>query len=121
MPSSCWPCFCCRDAATSRCQTRRCRRRAWIPATPTSSPSIRKMFSRITHLKISSFRWVHSLKGWGWLTGVRFQDGGHPQIYAVLVRDGKILDGHYAVQTDACDTQTYVMFDAMRAARHSKP
>ena len=72
-------------------------------------------------MKISAFRWVHSLKGWGWLTCVRFQDRGHPQIYAVLVRDGKILDGHYAVQTDACDTQTYVMFDAMRAARHSKP
>jgi hypothetical protein len=67
--------------------------------------------------EISAFRWVHSLKGWGWLTCVRFQDRGHPRIYAVLVRDGKVLDGHYAVQTDACDTQTYVMFDAMRAAR----
>jgi len=76
------------------------------------------MFSRITHLKISAFRWVHSLKGWGWLTCVRFQDRGHPQIYAVLVRDGKILDGHYAVQTHACDTQTlcYVRCDAGGAA-----
>jgi hypothetical protein len=67
--------------------------------------------------EISAFRWVHSVKGWGWLTCVRFQDRGHQRIYAVLMRDGKVLDGHYAVQTDACDAQTYVMFEAMRAGR----
>ncbi len=67
--------------------------------------------------EISAFRWVHSLKGWSWLTCVRFQDRGHPRIYAVFVRDGRVVDGRYAVQTDACDTQTYVLFEAMRAVR----
>lgn len=67
--------------------------------------------------EISAFRWVHSLKGWSWLTCVRFQDRGHPRTYAVFVRDGKVVDGRYAVQTDACDTQTYVLFEAMRTAR----
>ena len=67
--------------------------------------------------EISAFRWVHSLKGWSWLACVRFQDRGHPRLYSVFVRDGKVIDGRYAVQTDTCDTQTYVLFEAMRTGR----
>jgi hypothetical protein len=67
--------------------------------------------------EISAFRWVHSLKGWSWLACVRFQDRGHPRLYSVFVRDGKVTDGRYAVQTDACDSQSYVLFDAMRTGR----
>lgn len=67
--------------------------------------------------EISPFRWVHSLKGWSWLACVRFQDRGHPRIYAVFVKDGQALYSRYAVQTDACDAETYVLFDAMRGGR----
>jgi hypothetical protein len=66
--------------------------------------------------EISPFRWVHSLKGWAWLTCVRFQDQGHPRVYAVFLKDGRIVDTRYAVVTDACDAQTYALFDAMRGA-----
>jgi hypothetical protein len=69
--------------------------------------------------EISPFRWVHSLKGWAWLTCVRFQDQGHPRVYAVFLKDGRIVDGRYAVVTDACDEQTYAAFDAMRGASRS--
>jgi len=66
--------------------------------------------------EISPFRWVHSLKGWAWLTCVRFQDQGHPRVYSVFLKDGRVVDGRYAVVTDACDEQTYALFDAMRGA-----
>jgi hypothetical protein len=62
---------------------------------------------------ISAFRWVHSFKGWAWMTCVRFEDNGHPRTYAVFIKDGKVIDSRYAVQTDACNTQTYAVFDAM--------
>jgi hypothetical protein len=66
---------------------------------------------------ISAFRWVHSFKGWAWMTCVRFQDNGHPRTYAVFIKDGKVIDSRYAVQTDACNTQTYAVFDAMGPTR----
>jgi hypothetical protein len=66
---------------------------------------------------ISAFRWVHSFKGWAWMTCVRFEDNGHPRAYAVFIKDGKVIDSRYAVQTDACNTQTYAVFDAMGPTR----
>jgi hypothetical protein len=60
---------------------------------------------------------VHSLNGWAWMTCVRFEDSGHPRTYAVFIKDGKVIDGRYAVQTDACNTQTYAVFDAMGPTR----
>jgi hypothetical protein len=66
---------------------------------------------------ISALRWVHSFKGWAWMTCVRFEDNGHPRTYAVFIKDGKVIDSRYAVQTDACNTQTYAAFDAMGPAR----
>jgi hypothetical protein len=66
---------------------------------------------------ISAFRWVHSFKGWAWMTCVRFEDNGHPRAYAVFIKDGKVIDSRYAVQTDACNTQIYAAFDAMGPTR----
>jgi hypothetical protein len=66
---------------------------------------------------ISSFRRVHSLKGWAWMTCVRFEDKGHPRTYAFFIKDGTVIDSRDAVQTDACNTQTYGVFDAMGPAR----
>ena len=65
----------------------------------------------------SAFRWVHSLKGWAWMTCVRFDDNGHPRTYAVFIQDGKVIDSRYAVQIDACNTETYAAFDAMGPSR----
>lgn len=64
--------------------------------------------------EISPFRWVHSLKGWTWLTCVRFQEQGYQRVYAVFLKDGKVVDGRYAVVTDACNEQTYALFDEMK-------
>ena len=67
--------------------------------------------------EISASRWVHSIKGWTWMTCIRFQDQGHPRTYVLFIKDRNILDSRYAVQTDACSTQTYVPFDAMGPTR----
>ena len=66
---------------------------------------------------ISAFRRVHSLKGWAWMTCVRFEDKGHPRTYAFFIKDGRVIDSRDAVQTDACNTQTYGVFDAMGPTR----
>ena len=61
--------------------------------------------------EISGYRWVHGFKGWSWLTCVRFQERGHPRTYALFVKDGAVIDSRYAVETDACDGETYAPFD----------
>ena len=67
--------------------------------------------------EISDYRWVHSVLGWSWLSCVRFQDRGHRRSYAVFIRGNDIIDSRYAIQTDGCDTASYVPFDPMTGAR----
>ena len=66
--------------------------------------------------EISDYRWVHTVKGWNWLTCVRFQDHGHMRVYAVFVKDTGVVDGRYAVLTDNCGTPAYAPFDLMTGA-----
>ncbi len=61
--------------------------------------------------EIADFRWVHSTKGWAWLACVRFQDRQHRRTYVWFIQDKTFVDWRYAVQTDACDVQTYSPFD----------
>ena len=61
--------------------------------------------------EISTARWVESLKGWSWLVCVRFQDHRRRRIYALFIKDGAVVDSRYAVQTDACEAQSYSPFD----------
>jgi hypothetical protein len=69
---------------------------------------------------ISPFRWVNSFKGWAWMACVHFEDNGHPRTYAMFIKDGKVIDGRYAVLTDACNTQPYAAFDAMGPVKAMK-
>jgi hypothetical protein len=61
--------------------------------------------------EISGPRWVSTVKGWSWLACVRFHDHGHTRIYAIFIQDNVVSDGRYAVETDACEAQTYTQFD----------
>jgi len=56
-------------------------------------------------------RWVHAIRGWSWLTCVHFNDRGHPRSYAIFIADDAVVDARYAVETDACDAQTFTPFD----------
>jgi hypothetical protein len=61
--------------------------------------------------EISGLRWIHALKGWSWLACVHFHDHGHLRSYALFIQDDTVTDSRYAVETDACDAQTYTPFD----------
>jgi hypothetical protein len=64
--------------------------------------------------EISTPRWVHSFQGWNWLVCVRFLDRGRRRSYALLFNSSKVLDSHYAYQTDNCGIESYVVFEQMR-------
>jgi len=61
--------------------------------------------------EISDPRWVLANKGWSWQVCVRFQDRGHQRTYVLFFKGSEFFDERYAVQTDACDAQTYSEFD----------
>lgn len=61
--------------------------------------------------EISPPRWVHSIRGWTWLVCVHFHDHGPRRSYVVLIQDGTVVDSHYAVETDTCESQTFTPFD----------
>jgi hypothetical protein len=61
--------------------------------------------------EISGLRWVHSVTGWDWLACVHFRDRGHLRTYALFIQSNVVIDGRYAVETDACESQTYQPFD----------
>lgn len=64
--------------------------------------------------EISNARWVHSLRGWTWLTCVHFRDHGHLRSYAIFIQDNAVVEGRFAVETDACEIQAYAPFDLMK-------
>jgi hypothetical protein len=72
-----------------------------------------KNYSAYQPFEISDPRWVHTIKGWNWLTCVRFQDHGRVRTYAVFLADNKVVDSRYAVLTDNCEAQTYYQFERM--------
>jgi hypothetical protein len=66
-----------------------------------------KNYSVYDSFEISDPRWVHSVKGWTWLTCVRFREQGRVLNYAVFLDGNQIVDDRFAVQIDNCDLQTY--------------
>ena len=73
-----------------------------------------KDVNNYSSFEISEFRWVHSIKGWSWLTCVRFQDHDRKLTYAVFLKADKIVNSRFAVETDGCGTQrTYSPFAQM--------
>jgi hypothetical protein len=63
--------------------------------------------------EIAGPRWVHSIKGWNWLTCVHFRDRGHPRTYVLFIQDNAVIDSRYGVETDDCERQAYTPFDLM--------
>lgn len=72
-----------------------------------------KNYATYELFEISEPRWVSSIKGWNWLVCVRFVDGGRRRRYVLLFNGSTVVDGHYAYQTDACGSQSYVAFEQM--------
>jgi hypothetical protein len=72
-----------------------------------------KNYASYEAYEISGTRWVHGLRGWNWLSCVRFQDHGRYRTYAVFSKDGAVVDSRYSVRTDECELQAYAPFDAL--------
>jgi hypothetical protein len=70
-----------------------------------------KDYASYSAFEISDFRWVQSVKGWSWLTCIRFQDHGRVRTYALFLKGDAVIDGRYAVETDGCGAQNYLPFD----------
>ena len=63
--------------------------------------------------EISELRSVRSFKGWSWFACVHFTDHGHVRTYVIFIQNDAVVDSRYAVQTDACGSQTYTPFDVV--------
>jgi hypothetical protein len=72
-----------------------------------------KNYALYDSFEISDPRWVHSVKGWTWLTCVRFREQGRVRNYALFLDGNQIVDDRFAVQTDNCDLQTFYPFERM--------
>jgi hypothetical protein len=75
---------------------------------------LKETFKEITkyeNFEISEARWVHTVKGWSWLSCIRFQERSHVRTYAVFIQTDKVVDSRYAVTTDGCGEQAYAPFD----------
>lgn len=75
-----------------------------------------KNYSAYNSFEISDPRWVHSIKGWTWLTCVRFHDQDREYSYALFLDGNRIVDERFAVQIDNCDLQTYHPFERWHRA-----
>jgi hypothetical protein len=73
-----------------------------------------KNYSTFDSFEVSDPRWTHSMKGWLYLTCVRFRDQGRVRSYSIFMDGTKIVDDHLSVQTDNCDSQAYYPLDRMQ-------
>ena len=80
---------------------------AYRTVVTTHLKQVLKNNSAYNSFEISDPRWVHSIKGWTWLTCVRFRDQDREYRYAVFLDGNRIVDERFAVQIDNCDLQTY--------------
>jgi hypothetical protein len=78
-----------------------------------------KDYASYDAFEISEYRWVHSAKGWSWVTCVHFQDKGRRLTYALFIKQKEIVENRYAVATDGCGAQTYSQFDLMGGTKSS--
>ena len=58
-------------------------------------------------LEISGVRMVDHLKGAAWLTCLKLDAHGNPQIYAIFIQADKIIDQRAGIVIDQCYKETY--------------
>jgi hypothetical protein len=70
-----------------------------------------KNFASFSNYQISEFRPVHTVKGLNWITCIRFQDSSRTRTYALFFKGNAVVESHYALRSDSCDTQAYMQLD----------
>jgi hypothetical protein len=58
-------------------------------------------------LEISGVRMVDHLKGAAWLTCLKLDAHGHPQIYAIFIQSDKVIDQRAGIVMDQCHKEAY--------------
>jgi len=61
-------------------------------------------------LEISGVRPVDHLKGPAWLTCLKLDSHEKPQLYAIFIQQGKIIDSRAGVIMDGCGKESYQPF-----------
>ncbi len=70
-------------------------------------------------LEISGVRPVDHLKGPAWLTCLKLDARGHPQHYAIFIKDNKIIDSRVGILIDQCHKEAYTPFEISQPAKKS--
>jgi hypothetical protein len=68
-------------------------------------------------LEISGVRMVDHLKGAAWLTCLKLDAHGNPQIYAIFIQADKIIDQRAGIVIDQCYKETYTPLEISTAAK----
>jgi hypothetical protein len=68
-------------------------------------------------LEISGVRMVDHLKGAAWLTCLKLDAHGTPQIYAIFIQADKIIDQRAGIVIDQCYKETYTPLEISTAAK----
>jgi hypothetical protein len=71
--------------------------------------NIKTLFPKaeLGELEISGVRMVDHLKGAAWLTCLKLDAHGKPQVYAIFIQDNTIIDQRAGVVIDQCHKETY--------------
>jgi hypothetical protein len=68
-------------------------------------------------LEISGVRLVDHLKGAAWLTCLKLDAHGTPQVYAIFIQADKIIDQRAGIVIDQCYKETYTPFEIPTVAK----
>ncbi len=84
------------------------------------SDNIRAIFPKATppgDLEISGIRMVDHLKGPAWLTCLKIDARGHPQLYAIFIQNDRVIDSRASVVMDQCQKESYGPFELPGASK----
>jgi hypothetical protein len=68
-------------------------------------------------LEISGVRLVDHLKGAAWLTCLKLDAHGTPQVYAIFIQADKIIDQRAGIVIDQCYKETYTPLEIPTIAK----
>ena len=67
--------------------------------------------------EISGLRMVDHLKGPAWLTCLKIDARGNPQLYAIFIQNDRVIDSRASVVMDQCQKESYGPFDLPGASK----
>lgn len=69
-------------------------------------------------LEISGLRMVDHLKGPAWMTCLKIDAHGKPQLYAIFIQNDKVIDSRASIVLDQCQKESYGPFELPGAGRN---